>query len=281
MRNIFETYRQGPSTFYPPEAYAYFSARSGTPFGGKLVKSNVIGAENKGQAQRLTLYVHIPFCAAKCRYCDFYSVRYDPVIAASYLCALSKEIDLCRKNGIINDRAELETVFFGGGTPSVLSVAELAALCRIIRNSFTLTPDCEWTIECNPESFTGEKTAALLEGGVTRLTFGFQSLIDRELRILGRLHSADRCRRLLADKSLTRFTSVGVDLMYGLPGQSFGALCETLDEIFESACIHHISAYELTIAEKTPFGRHRRILPLPAEEEMSRITEGLWHLLPQ
>ena len=244
------------------------------------MKSIDPGADSSGQTKNLpTLYLHIPFCGAKCRYCDFYSVRYDAGAAGLYLGAIKKEIDLYRKNGIIDDCTEFETVFFGGGTPSVLSAAELTALCRIIRDSFTLTPDYEWTVECNPESFTREKATVLREGGVTRLTFGFQSLNDGELRMLGRIHSADRCRLLLADESLALFTSIGADLMYGLPGQSFETLGKTLDIIFKSSRVMHLSAYELTIAEGTPFGRHRRLLPLPVEEEMSRMTEGLWHLL--
>ncbi len=244
------------------------------------MKSIEFGAHGSGQPTGFsTLYLHIPFCAAKCRYCDFYSVRYDAEAAVSYLGAIEKEIDLCRENGSIDDRVELETVFFGGGTPSTLSAAELTALCRVIRDSFTLAPGYEWTVECNPESFTPDKAAALREGGVTRLTFGFQSLNDRELRMLGRIHSADRCHILLVDESLTPFTSIGVDLMYGLPGQSFEALAETLDVIFTSSRVMHLSAYELTIAEETPFGRHHRLLSLPVEKEMSRMTEGLWRLL--
>ncbi len=245
------------------------------------MKSIASGQDDIDRAENLlTLYLHIPFCASKCRYCDFYSVRYEAGAASAYLSAIAKEIELCRKNGLIDDFAGFETVFFGGGTPSVLSAAELAALCRIVRNSFFLVPGYEWTVECNPESFTREKAAALLEGGVTRLTFGFQSLNDRELRTLGRVHSADQCRLLLADESLAPFTSIGVDLMYGLPGQSSETLGETLGTLFNSSRINHISAYELTIAEKTPFGRHRRLLPLPpADEEMSAMTERLWRLL--
>ncbi len=224
------------------------------------------------------LYLHVPFCAAKCRYCDFYSVRYDSGAAATYLDAIKREFDLSRNERIIDDCVELETVFFGGGTPSLLSVAELSALCRIIRNSFTLAAGYEWTVECNPESFTEEKSAMLLEEGVTRLSFGVQSLSNRELRLLGRIHTAERCG-FLRENSLSAYSSIGVDLMYGLPGQTFDDLRNTLGEILTFPHLHHLSAYELTVAEGTPFGRHRRLLPLPEDEEMSRMTEGLWHLL--
>ncbi len=224
------------------------------------------------------LYLHVPFCAAKCRYCNFYSVQYNPEVAAAYLDAIKREIELCRDRRIIGDRIEVGTVFFGGGTPSVLSVAELSSLCRMIRESFALASDCEWTVECNPESFTEEKSAMLLSEGVTRLSFGVQSLSDRELRLLGRIHTAERCR-LLREESLSSFSSIGVDLMYGLPGQSFEDLRKTLQELLTFPNIQHLSAYELTVAEGTPFGRHRRLLPLPEDSEMSRMTEGLWQLL--
>ncbi len=227
----------------------------------------------------LSLYLHIPFCTSKCRYCDFYSIPYNERAAVLYLAALQKEIELCRKSGLIDERAELQTVFFGGGTPSVLPAGELSALCRIIRDAFPLGSGYEWSVECNPESFTAENSAAMREGGVTRLTFGFQSLNDRELRLLGRVHSAERCRRLFTDATLAPYRSVGVDLMFGLPGQSFEGLCETIEEIARFPRINHLSAYELTIADATPFGRHRRFLPLPAEEDLSHMTEGLWRLV--
>lgn len=225
-----------------------------------------------------SLYVHIPFCVKKCRYCDFYSIPYDAALAENYLSALSKEIELY-KRARPDETASIQTIFIGGGTPSVLSAKQLDALCRLLRGNFSILPGSEWTVECNPESFTHEKTDVLLNGGVTRLTFGFQSLDDRELAFLGRVHNAERCRSILSDRTLVRFASIGIDLMYGLPGQTVDSLQNTLKQIVKSPYVKHVSAYELTVAEGTPFGRRRSMLPLPADETMSTVTCRLWELL--
>ena len=226
----------------------------------------------------LSLYLHIPFCAKKCRYCDFYSVDYDASLAERYLLALSKEIDLYKKY-LVNSTPTVRTVFIGGGTPSALSSGQLSALCALLRSSFSIAPDCESTVECNPESFTGDKASVFLHAGVTRLTFGFQSLDDRQLPVLGRIHSSDLCRRILVDPLLKQFASIGIDLMYGLPGQTVETLMATLRQVADSPYVKHISAYELTVADGTPFGRHRSMLPLPADETMASITAQVWDFL--
>lgn len=229
----------------------------------------------------LSLYLHIPFCAKKCRYCDFYSIPYDTVNVENYLAALSKEINLVKKTYRLNGSTPVQTVFIGGGTPTVLAVEQLRMLCTLIRTSFTLAPGYEWTVECNPESLIPEKASVLLDNGVTRLSFGFQSLDDRELSFLGRIHNAERCRLVLEEPLLARFSSIGVDLMFGLPGQTIGSVERSLQPLFDSLSIKHISAYELTVAEKTPFGRRRSMLPLPSDEAMSTMTGRLWDLLEE
>ncbi len=226
----------------------------------------------------ISLYLHIPFCAKKCRYCDFYSVSFDERLAWRYLDGLAAEIALCKKSRI-TEGAAVQTIFIGGGTPSVFSGEALHSLCTLVRSSFTIAPGYEWTVECNPESFTNDKGVTLLEAGVTRLTFGLQSLNDRELSLLGRVHSSERCHTILSDHVLSRFTSIGVDIMYGLPGQTMRTLEQTLAAVFDSPYVKHISAYELTVADNTPFGRHRSILPLPSEGETAVMTGSLWELL--
>jgi oxygen-independent coproporphyrinogen-3 oxidase len=226
----------------------------------------------------LSLYIHLPFCAKKCRYCDFYSTKADDRLIERYCAALPREIDLyCDHPAVAG--AQVQTVFFGGGTPSVLPAEDLAALCCLVRFRFSLAPDAEWTVECNPESFTREKAAVLLEHGVTRLTFGIQSLDDQELSLLGRMHSAERCVDVLGDTALSRFSSIGADIIYGLPGQTIETLDCTIGRLLEFPVISHISAYELTIAEGTPFGRHRSLLPMPGDETMAEMTQHLWSLL--
>lgn len=226
----------------------------------------------------LSLYIHIPFCAKKCRYCDFYSVLYDKKTAHNYLTALSKEIALY-KNAPAIENAPMQSVYIGGGTPTILSVNQLGELCALVRHSFTLANDLEWTFECNPDSFTEEKATVLLENGVTRLSFGVQSMDDRELSLLGRVHSSARCNEILSDPVLADFKAIGVDLMYGLPGQTTGSLFRTLDAVYSSLYVRHISAYELTIAHNTPFGRHRSLLPVPGQEQMEALTGRLWENL--
>ena len=227
----------------------------------------------------LSLYVHVPFCAKKCRYCDFYSVPYDTSLAGIYLGTLAKEIDLCKKKHEFDGSPRIQTVFIGGGTPTVLSAGQLRALCRLLRTNFSFSKDYEWTVECNPDSFTNEKASVLRSEGVTRLTFGIQSLDDRELAFLGRVHTAERCRETLSSPALNKFLSIGVDLMYGLPGQTAGTLECSLEQIAGSPYVKHISAYELTVADGTPLGRRRSLLPLPGDETMSAMTGRLWDLL--
>jgi oxygen-independent coproporphyrinogen-3 oxidase len=226
-----------------------------------------------------SLYVHIPFCIKKCRYCDFYSVPYDASLADDYLSALLNETKLIKQKYRLNDSLPIQTVFIGGGTPSVLSPKQLASLCGLLRAAFVFAPEYEWTVECNPESFTQEKASVMLGSGVTRLSFGFQSLDNRELSFLGRAHTAERCREILADNELDKFHSISVDLMYGLPGQTIGSLERSLKIVVESPQVKHLSAYELTVADGTTFGRRRSLLPLPGDDIMSVMTGRLWELL--
>jgi len=219
----------------------------------------------------LSLYIHIPFCARKCRYCDFYSRPYDPALADALIEAFEHEWQLV-KNRLLPPGTPIATVFFGGGTPSVLSKQQWTRLAAFI-NALPRASDCEWTIECNPESFSNEKARQWTDAGVTRLSLGAQSLNDRELRLLGRCHSASQARTVLRSPALDRFASVSVDLMYGLPGQTAGILRSTLEKVLAYSYVNHLSAYELTIHDETPFGRHRRILPLPGEDARAGMAE--------
>jgi oxygen-independent coproporphyrinogen-3 oxidase len=226
----------------------------------------------------LSLYLHIPFCAEKCRYCDFYSIKTDDLLIEKYYSALPREIDLYRDHPALVG-AQVRTVFFGGGTPSVLPAEGLANLCGMVRSRFSLAPDVEWTVECNPESFTREKAAVLHEHGVTRLTFGIQSFNDRELSMLGRIHSSARATEVLHDPILHRFQSIGADIIYGIPGQTVETLDRTISALFAIPVVTHLSAYELTLAQGTPFGRHRSLLPMPGDETMAAMTRHLWKCL--
>jgi oxygen-independent coproporphyrinogen-3 oxidase len=212
-----------------------------------------------------SLYIHIPFCVSKCRYCDFYSVAVDDAYLVNrYIDALVDEWVFYENGGILGDSTAINTIYIGGGTPSVLSVDMWGRLEDKLFSRIDKSAIKEWSVECNPESFSIEKARMYANSGVTRLTFGVQSLNARELSICGRAHSAERALEVLGDRRLSElFDSIGVDIIYALPGQTVNILDETLTSILSIPQVKHLSAYELTIAEGTPFGRHEKMLKLP------------------
>jgi oxygen-independent coproporphyrinogen-3 oxidase len=218
-----------------------------------------------------SLYIHLPFCRSKCRYCDFYSVVGADALIDGYLKGVAREWDLRTRGQSI----ELSSVFIGGGTPSLLSVAQWECFGGLLLERLPVVPGAEWTIECNPESFSDEKGLLFARMGVNRLTFGIQSLADRELGTAGRPHSAGMALEVLDRVILSRFRSVGVDVMYGLPGQSPETFTSTLHRLLKKPVVGHLSAYELTIASGTPFGRHRALLPFPTEDAVSTMVDVL------
>jgi oxygen-independent coproporphyrinogen-3 oxidase len=223
----------------------------------------------------LSLYIHIPFCARKCRYCDFYSAPAagDLSVISRYIDALAREWAFWADSGIL-DGNTVNTIYVGGGTPSLLDINTWKRLDDILFSRIDKSNVTEWSVECNPESFSADKARAYAGSGVTRLTFGVQSLNPRELSICGRAHSAGRAREVLGDERLANmFESIGADIIYNLPGQTVRTLDDTLTSILSFPSVKHISAYELTIAEDTPFGRHKKILPLPPEDSSAGMYE--------
>jgi oxygen-independent coproporphyrinogen III oxidase len=224
------------------------------------------------QIKSLSLYVHIPFCVRKCHYCDFYSAPFDESLGDDFIDALLIEWELIRKKYGV-EIVPVKTIYFGGGTPSILSLRQWKKIIEKMIKPLPLAPDFEWTIECNPDSFSTDTAKLWLDSGVTRLSLGIQSLDDNELRLLGRIHDSGQARRLLENPLLSRFASVGADLMYGIPGQTPGSLEFTLGEIIDNPIVRHLSAYELTVSEHTVFGQTRRHLPLPPEDALVAMTE--------
>jgi oxygen-independent coproporphyrinogen-3 oxidase len=219
----------------------------------------------------MSLYVHVPFCIRKCRYCDFYSLPYTTTTADAYIRALIQEYKLISQQYALQNAA-VSTIFFGGGTPSMLSTAQWQQIHAGLLSRLRLNTSYEFTIECNPESFTNTLALQWLDMGVTRLTFGVQSLNDSELKCLGRPHTAQQALDVLHNPVLERFTSIGVDCMYGLPGQTIESLQTTLQQLCSIPVVHHLSAYELTLADATPFGRHKTLLPLPDDDTLVTMT---------
>ena len=199
----------------------------------------------------ISLYVHIPFCIKRCIYCDFVSGAYTPDKAAAYLVALKKEI-----SSIPADRP-ISTLFIGGGTPTVLTADQLSDLIGHIFEHFDFTNDHESTIEANPGTLDIAKLKAIRSAGINRISIGVQSFNNDELVFLGRIHSgseAEEAVRLARDAG---FKNIGVDLIYGIPGQDIETWKKTLEKA-ASLKPNHISAYELTVEEGTELYKMRK-----------------------
>jgi len=208
------------------------------------------------------LYIHIPFCKSKCPYCDFYSETSLPLIP-QWLRAVEKEALLYR------DRfSSFDTLYLGGGTPSVLDDAGLAALVEQLFKTFRFTPHTEITIEANPNDITREKLSALRGLGVNRVSLGVQSFDERDVSFLGRRHTAREAVDALTLVRSSGFASIGIDLIYGIPGQTEASWLATLAQAV-SFSPEHISCYQLTAAQGTVFGQmnDKGQLRLPGEKE--------------
>ncbi len=195
------------------------------------------------------IYIHIPFCKSACHYCNFHfstSLRYKPEL----LNALAKEIVLQRP---YLSGESLETVYFGGGTPSLCTVEELQTLVRTIRENYTVTTDAEVTIEVNPDDITTEKLEGWKAAGVTRLSIGLQSFFEEDLRWMNRAHTAEQAKQTL-ELALTYFPNITIDLIYGVPGLTDEKWKVNIDTAL-SLGIPHLSCYALTVEPKTPLDK--------------------------
>jgi len=224
-----------------------------------------------------SVYVHFPWCARKCPYCDFATepIRANELPHEAYTDALLRELDL-RRDGL-GGRA-LKSIFFGGGTPSLWEPAALGRALGQIREAFDqVHDDAEITVECNPSSLERDQVSRLRELGVNRLSIGVQSLRDPHLRFLGRLHDRERALGALSDAA-KEMPRVSADLMFGMPGQTLGELGEDIAQIAELG-VRHVSAYALTIEEKTMFGSLHRAgkLRVAPEEQYAELFEHAEH----
>jgi oxygen-independent coproporphyrinogen-3 oxidase len=218
-------------------------------------------------------YIHFPWCAKKCPYCDFATRGVDPasVPSEAYADALVREVG-ARAASVAGRR--LVSVFFGGGTPSLFDPEALGRVLAAIRGAFDAeADDLEVTVECNPSSFDRRKAAALRAVGVNRVSLGLQSLDDEQLRFLGRLHDAEGAMKALSD-AVAEMPRVSGDLMFGMPGQTPEQLEGFVRRIAETGA-RHVSAYALTIEPGTRFGElHRRnLLPLATEDAYASMFE--------
>ena len=221
------------------------------------------------QLPPLSLYVHIPWCVRKCPYCDFNSHESRGEIAETqYIDTLIADLNLALPN-IWGRR--VQTIFFGGGTPSLFSAASFDRLLSEIRARVNLAPDAEITMEANPGTFEAEKFAAYRKLGINRLSVGIQSFNPRHLSALGRIHNDDEARRAVAI-ARENFDNFNLDLMYALPKQT---LDEALADIDQAIALGspHISAYHLTLEPNTLFYKHPP--PLPDHDASAAMQEAI------
>jgi oxygen-independent coproporphyrinogen-3 oxidase len=207
------------------------------------------------------LYVHLPFCRAKCAYCDFNSRPATAEVVDRYLAALGRELA-----GLARTGSFLDTIYLGGGTPTFLGARRLEALLGRIGDCFHLLPGVEVTVEANPGAISLPLARRLRGMGVNRVSLGVQSFQDRFLRLLGRIHSARGARRAVDTLRRAGFDNVGIDLIYGLPGQGVSAWERDLGEAV-SLQPEHCSLYALTLERGTPLARAVRAGVLPQPEE--------------
>ncbi len=199
--------------------------------------------------EELGIYIHIPFCQKKCNYCDFLSMPLaDSGVKAAYVKRLAEEIAGFEEA----EDFTVRTIYLGGGTPSLLSAAELETLVRSLENRFSWHPGIEFTMECNPGTVTAESLAGYLSLGVNRLSFGLQSTENEELRLLGRIHTWEKFNESYSLAREAGCANINIDLMSGLPGQSLESWSRTLERT-AGLEPEHISAYSLMIEEGTPF----------------------------
>lgn len=212
------------------------------------------------------LYVHVPFCSGKCAYCDFFSI--------TDLDLIPRWSDLvCREAAISGYTFEcFDTLYLGGGTPSLLGARHLDRLLERLRRELYFVADMEITLEVNPEDVHPESLSAYMAMGVNRISIGVQSLDDRALLFLGRRHSASRASDALQAILSAGFQNVSVDLMYGIPGQGLKGWLETLSSIL-AYCPQHISCYELTVSSAAPLAGRIASgdVNMPDEDDLTRI----------
>jgi oxygen-independent coproporphyrinogen-3 oxidase len=217
----------------------------------------------------LSLYIHMPWCVRKCPYCDFNSHEARSAFPEKeYVAALTRDLEMALP--LIWGR-KVYTVFFGGGTPSLLSGAAVAEILRQVRMLLPLDMNAEITLEANPGTVEASKFELFKEAGVNRLSLGIQSFNDIHLKALGRIHSADEARRAI-DIAQENFENINFDLMYALPNQTLNQAMQDVQIALQYAP-QHLSCYHLTMEPNTLF--HRNPPPLPDDDESSDMQQGI------
>ncbi|HVF04029.1 MAG TPA: radical SAM family heme chaperone HemW [Frankiaceae bacterium] len=214
------------------------------------------------------VYVHVPYCAHRCGYCDFNTYVDDTGAAASYAAAAIAEVRLAAR--VLKDPPPARTVFFGGGTPTLLPPDDLTRILGAIRDELGLAPDAEVTTEANPETLDPPRLAALRAGGINRLSLGMQSAVPHVLDVLERRHTPGRATAVVAEARSAGFDRVSLDLIYGAPGETGDDWRRSLDAVL-AADPGHVSAYSLTVEPGTRLHAQvtRGELPAPDDDVLA------------
>lgn len=218
--------------------------------------------------QRLGIYIHIPFCVKKCAYCDFLSFPATKEVQEKYMSSLESDIKYCvSKYGARLDDYIVDTVFFGGGTPSYVSPQLIAGILKTLKSEFVFDENPEISIECNPGTIDDEKMRVYAESGFNRCSIGLQSVQDDLLKQIGRIHTFKEFEDGFSAARNAGFKNINIDVMSALPGQSVTDYVNGLKKIIEYKP-EHISAYSLIVEEGTPvYENPEKFLPLPSEDD--------------
>ncbi len=230
-----------------------------------------LGTRNLELKPLNSLYIHVPFCRSKCPYCDFYSLRADGGTVEAYVNALTdrlKHPDTLLPEGGLTAPGRLDTVYFGGGTPSVIGGENIARILEAVGSSFTIAGNAEITLECNPSVCSGELLRTAAAAGVNRVSIGLQSAVDPERRALGRLAGSREALAAVDNARAAGIDNFSLDLMLGIPGQTPESLDKSLDFIIGTG-VPHVSDYMLQLEEGTVFYSRRDKLDLPSDDTVA------------
>lgn len=232
---------------------------------------------------RWGIYVHIPFCRQKCFYCDFPSFAGRESRSEAYTDALCREI--MAQGSLLREKEEnltgAATVYFGGGTPTVLQISQLERIIRTLRQNLPVAPSAEFTMEANPGTVSRKGLERLHSLGVNRLSFGVQSFDDGLLQRIGRIHTGQQAVMAVREAQRAGFHNISLDLMYGLPGQSMQELQQSVEQALRLE-VQHISIYGLQLEEGTVFAKQQEMgyLELPSEELVEQMYDYMTCALP-
>jgi oxygen-independent coproporphyrinogen III oxidase len=217
------------------------------------------------------IYFHIPFCKTRCNYCDFYK---STNLSNIQLFVQAIKVEMNLRCSFLNDTI-IQTIYLGGGTPSLLSFSDIDGLIREVFKTFTVHPDVEITLEANPDDLSAEYLEILRTIGINRLSIGIQSFSDADLKLMGRRHNSEQAINAVKTAQKIGFNNISVDLIYGIPGMSIQQWKTNLKTVFDLG-IQHLSAYHLTYHENTSFGdklQKRVILEVEEEDSLLQFEE--------